>query len=110
MQQVMNSLSLQRFTLYHKLNITQSEITHTNKEYCTNILKEDLFMLDKAFALRSTLSETEESALYYISGYIEKKENITTNSIEMESYVGIEYPCSEFTTLLSRGNLTHPPQ
>ena len=57
------------------LNITQSKITHTNKEYCTNILKEeDLFMLDEAFALRSTLSETEESALYYISGYVAKKE------------------------------------
>ena len=28
----------------------------------------------------------------------------------MESYVGIEYPCYEFTTLLSRGNLTYPPQ
>ena len=31
-------------------------------------------MLDEAFALRSTLSETEESALYYISGYVAKKE------------------------------------
>ena len=27
----------------------------------------------------------------------------------MDSYAGMEYPCSEFTTLLSRGNLTHPP-
>ena len=47
---------------------------HTNKEYCINILKEeDLFMLDEAFALRNTLSETEESVLYYISGYVAKK-------------------------------------
>ena len=28
----------------------------------------------------------------------------------MESYVGIEYPCSEFTTLLSRGNLYTPQE
>ena len=55
------------------------------------------------------MSETDESALYYISGYVAKKENITPNSNDMDSYAGMEYPCSEFTTLLSRGNFTHPP-
>ena len=111
MQQVMNSLSLQRLKLYHKLNITQTDLTHTNKECCTNTLKEvELFMLDESFVLRSTLSETEESALYYISGYVARKENITTSSsLDMENYAGIEYPSSEFTTLLSRGKLVHPP-
>ena len=109
MQQVMNSLSLQRLKLYHKLDITQSVTSHSSKECCTtNMTDEELFMLDEAFALKSTLLETDESALYYISGYVAKKENITPNSNDMDSYAGMEYPCSEFTTLLSRGNLTHP--
>ena len=105
----MSSLSLQRLKLYHKLAITQSVTSHSSKGCCTtNMTDEELFMLDEAFALRSTLSETDESALYYISGCVAKEENITPNSNDMDSYAGMEYPCSEFTTLLSRGNLTHP--
>ena len=94
MQQIMNSLSLQRLKLYHKLDITQSVISYSSKGCCTtNLTDEELFMLDEAFALRSTLSETDESALYYISGYVAKKENITPNSNDMGSYAGMEYPC-----------------
>ena len=43
-----------------------------------------LYMLDEVFALRNTLSETDESALYYISGYITKKENIMLNNKDMD--------------------------
>ena len=65
-------------------------------------------MLDEAFSLRCTLSDMEQSSLYYISGYVAKKEHLTIHySVDVDQ--GVEYPCSEFTTLLSRGNLTHPP-
>ena len=60
-------------------------------------------MLDEVFKQRSTLSETEESALYFISGYVAFKENIISDNAESSSYVANEHPCSEFTTLLSRG-------
>ena len=33
-------------------------------------------MLNEAFSVRSSLSETEQSTLYYISGYIAFEENI----------------------------------
>ena len=46
-------------------------------------------MLDEAFALRSSLSETEASVLYYIPGYVTKKKNIMSNNKDMESHVGI---------------------
>ena len=39
-------------------------------------------MLDEAFKLRSTLSEMEESALYFISSYAAFKENITVAVVQ----------------------------
>ena len=64
-------------------------------------------MLDKAFKLRSTLSEAEEIALYFTSGYVAFKENICSDDTESSSYVANDHPFSEFTTLLSRGR--YPP-
>lgn len=40
------------------------------------IWNEEMIMLDEAFSIRSQLSETEESTLYYIPGYFAFKEKI----------------------------------
>ena len=63
-------------------------------------------ILDQCFELTGELSETEKSSLYYIAGYVAKKENLcATNEEEDESK---KKPHSEFTTLVSRGKLSHP--
>ena len=36
-----------------------------------------MFMLDETFSVGSSLSETEEIMLYYISGYVALEEDIT---------------------------------
>ena len=59
-------------------------------------------MLDKAFPLRSLLSENEESLFYYISGYFAFKENIA--AIEP---VDAKKAFQALNLLLSRGKFSH---
>ena len=59
-------------------------------------------MLDEYFDLVSTLTEVEMSSLYYMAGYVAAKENLSVSD-ESDN----QHPNSEFTTLLSRGNLSH---
>ena len=63
-------------------------------------------MLDKAFALRSLLIETEESTLYYISGYFAFKENIAAielvdamKAVQAQNVL-IYYPVANFHVYL----------
>lgn len=52
---------------------------HIQQVYCTvSLTDEEMFMLEETFYLRSTLTATEESTLYHISGYVTFKENIAT--------------------------------
>ena len=62
----------------------------------------DLELIDACFEEASNLTPTEKSTLYYISGYITRKENMLSINPP-----GI--PPSEFTNYLSRGSLSHPP-
>ena len=49
------------------------------------------------------INETESSTLYYISGYVSFKEKLCSDQ-------PAELPhCSEFTDMVSRGKLSHPP-
>ena len=61
-------------------------------------------MLDECVDLVNTLTEVEKSSMYYIAGYIASKENLSVSN-ESDN----QHPNSEFTTLLSRGKLSHPP-
>ena len=63
---------------------------------------EDIELVESCFEESSKLSNVERSSLYFISGYITHKENIGVNYEEQCS-------ASEFTTLVSRGRLSHPP-
>ena len=63
-------------------------------------------MLDRCFELIESLTETEKSSLYYIAGYVAKKEDsCAVNGTDGESN---PHPPSEFTSLVSRGKLSHP--
>ena len=105
-QQIINSLALQRIKLFEKLEI-ESKNAHVEDDCCTASLnEEEVEMLDDCFELASKLSETEKSNLYYISGYVAAKEKL---SITMDNVPENQHPYSEFTTLLSRGKLAYPP-
>ena len=63
--------------------------------------KDDL--IDTCFEEASNLTINEKSTLYYISGYVARKENLST------CHTSPNLPESEFTDLVSRGKLVHPP-
>ena len=56
-------------------------------------------LVDKSFNEESNLSIDERSTLYYVSGYVARKENFI--SVEKS----IKLPESEFTDLVSRGKM-----
>ena len=64
---------------------------------------EDIEILGYCFSEESNLSESERSSLYFICGYVTFKE-------KLEGAEVIEHSDeSEFTELVSRGKLKHPP-
>ena len=92
--------------LYDKSNF-ELPVNHIQQVCCTvSSTDKERFMLDKAFSLRNSLSETEESTLYYISNYVPLKENIAV--VELTDTTKY-FSSSEFTILLSRGKSSHPP-
>ena len=66
-EQIMNSLVLQILKLFSKLDI-EEVVSHSKEQPCTAGLTEgEIFMLDEAFSLRSTLSDRDERSFLYIS-------------------------------------------
>ena len=65
---------------------------------------DDLELLDNCFSEASNLLESERSTVYYICGYVSFKENLPVS----DGVVTLSYE-SEFTELVSRGKLKHPP-
>ena len=104
-EQVISSLSLQRLKLYHQLGIERSDEIVENICCVSNLEDRDEYieLVESSFEESWNLTETELSTLYFISGYVANKEKI-----------GVIYetqcPASEFTELVSRGGLSHPPQ
>ena len=98
--QVISSLSLRRLKLYSKLGL--ENVVDTNKNECCegnlDDRDEDLELPDSCFNYASDLSEDEKASLYYISGYVAFKESLT-----------VPDDAGEFTEMISRGKLTHPP-
>ena len=72
-------------------------------EFLHDLEDEIADMVEKSFTEASNLSINEKSTLYYVSGYVARKENLASvqNSVKL--------PESEFTDLVSSGKLTHPP-
>ena len=64
----------------------------------------DIDILDRCFDDASQLYESERSTLYFISGYVAFKENIGLGETNDDNI-----PDSEFTKLVSRNKLSHPP-
>ena len=98
---------MQRLHLFSKLDIRVEE--HQVENDCCDIdLKDsenDLELVENCFQEASNLSLTEKSTLYFISGYVAKKEKIECS----DSYDTTDLPECEFTLQLSRGGLKLPP-
>ena len=97
--QVISSLSLERIKPFNKLDIAREENRRRN---CCAMDKS--MSVDDCFEDTSNLTCIEKSTLYYISGYITKKQRMQS-SVESADAI----PESEFTQLVSRGKLSRPP-
>ena len=106
-EQVISSVSLRRLKLDHKLGLEDVEETE-RKICCTGSLvdsDEDLDLVDACFDNASILSEDEKASLYFISGYVTYKEDLSVP----ETLIEVDQEAAEFTKLVSRGKLKHPP-
>ena len=92
--------------LYHKLEIQTSDFSVENACCQRNLQAndEDIELIESCFEDGSNLSDDEKSTLYYISGYIAHKEHFGV------AYDAVKVSVSQFTTLVPRGKLIHPPQ
>ena len=105
-EQVMMSARMRKLSLFNKLEIDHL-LPHSNDLCClSEFNEEELALLDNCFDGMESLSEGENATLYYISGYVAKKENFPPKDIDID---GEDWPASEFTDMVSRGKLQHPP-
>ena len=102
-EQVCSSLQLQRIKLFSKLDI-HVEGENIVNDYELKDSEEDLNLIEQCFEEASNLNSTEKASLYYICGYVERKEGIVCDDKPPESL-----PESEFTDKLSRRGLSFPP-
>ena len=107
-QQVLNSLGVQRLKLYRKLEFEHSD-NHVEKSCCKESLNsEEITCLDSCFDASSAITDLERSSLFHISGYIAFKEPSESTKQTFES-TGLPRN-SEFTVLVSRGKLLYPTE
>ena len=66
--------------------------------------EEDLDLIERCFEESSNLSLVDRSSLFYMSGYVARKEGIQCSNVNTSGL-----PESEFTDELSRGKLSFPP-
>ena len=104
---MLSSLSLQRLKLFHKLDIATTNIDQVDDCYKEDLLnnEDDIELIENCFEESSNLNDSERSTLYYICGYITHKEKLPVTDTLIPSN---SLPACEFTTLVSRGKLSHP--
>lgn len=82
-EQVVNSIKLRRLKLYAKLDLERYD--STDEDCCQSGLVDydsELETIEQCFDEASTLTAEEKAALYFICGYICKKESIPTSDDE----------------------------
>ena len=105
-EEILSSAHLRRLQLFDRLEIDHVSCESENL-CCTSAFSEDeLCLFESATQKAECISLCEKSALFYISGYVAFKLNMTRDSEVNQT--SIEE--SEFTTLVSRGKLSYPPQ
>ncbi|XP_047146817.1 uncharacterized protein LOC124819347 isoform X1 [Hydra vulgaris] len=108
-EEVKNSLRLQRLKLFSKLDamgVAISQCSIIQSECCQLDLNEDdISYLDTSVSSIDAISEEENAALYYISGYVQHKflPSISVSGTFVTN-------ASKFTELVSCGRLCHPTE
>jgi hypothetical protein len=83
------------------------DLPHTTAPCCSSPISElEWDALDECLLNVSSLSSHEVGSLYFVSGYIARKENIEMH----EEDKLVDDVSAEFTRLVSRGKLHHPPE
>lgn len=102
-EQVLSSANLRTRQFMSRLG--QTDILEHKKQVCCHnqITDSELDLLDHAVQTPDLISKNESLALYYICGYVAKKENLLGSTISLSQE-------SEFTSLVSRGFLIHPSE
>ena len=108
-EQVISSLKLERIKLFSKIDVPLEDEAGIENVCCDLNLKQrddDIEALPNCYAEPSNLPALEKTSVYYVCGYVAHKEKLFTDSLVSHH----DLPESKFTTMLSRGLLTHPPQ
>jgi hypothetical protein len=80
-----------------------NDLPHTKSPCCEQpITDQEWEVIDDCVANISTISDQEQQALYFVAGYIAMKEGIKDEDQPDEH--------GEFTQIVSRGQLHHPPK
>ena len=104
-EQVLCNSRFRQMKLYQDIQNLDG-VLHTRAPCCEQSLTESEWdTIDNIPSLVGHLSIEVKSSLYYIGGYIAYSEGI-----ENDAPPDIQIPESEFTSLVSRGRLTHPPE
>ena len=103
-EQVSSSLTKRRIKMFKDMGLDKDCLLDSRRDCCPDIqtCDEDMECLDNAFEHSSNLNEEERASIYFICGYIAFKEGLGVSCDE-------NIQSSEFTNLVSRGNLSHPP-
>ena len=101
--EIITSVKLQRLKLFHSLEMNSSNDVHKDPCCFKALSDEEMDVLDMSVDGSYDLNEIEKASLFYLSGYIAKKEDIT-----LENEKQSEIKESEFLQLLSRGKQKLP--
>ena len=105
MDNIQSCMKLQRLKLFSRLQ-QEETVWHARDDFCKNPLSdEELDAVDDCFD-SAHINDIELSTLYFISGYVARKENLGGD--ETETTMPLKQKSCEFTVQLSRGGLIHP--
>ena len=93
---------LQRLKLFDKLEINSKSVHVKKKDCCSAPLNnEEVEMLDECFELVGSLTEIERSSLYFIAGYVAKKETLCVSNDNEDALTLLVKGCTD--TIIREG-------
>ena len=110
-EQVLIAAKGRRLQLLQALEVDIEQDKIPSCDNCTHphITDEEWDVIDNIHDHALAISPEERSSLFYIAGFIRKKEGISTLDTELSDYIAdSNSDDSEFLRLVSRGKLTYP--